>query len=344
MQPENTFVDLREWFSYFTKKWKLLVVSAFLGLAVGLAYAFLKPAIYVADYSFALEDEKGGSGMGAYAAIAGQFGIDLGGGGGGAFAGDNLLELMKSRKMVEETLLSEVNVEGKTTTLAQLYIDFNKFNEDWATADRFPAATPRSKLNLQQDSLLRVFYKELMEKNLYVDKINKKLSIITVRVSTKNELFSKFFAEHLVKNVSDFYIATKTEKSAQNLAILQHQTDSVKSELNSAISGVATSTDFNPNANLARQILRVPAQRRQVDVQANTAILTELVKNLELSKITLRKETPLIQVIDTPTLPLEKARPHKGKSAIFSSLFCLFVCVVYLTLARLFDFGKRGYA
>jgi hypothetical protein len=35
-----------------------------------------------------------------------------------------------------------------------------------------------------------------------------------------------------------------------------------------------------------------------VDVQANTAILTELVKQSELAKVTLRKETPLIQIID----------------------------------------------
>ena len=51
-------------------------------------------------------------------------------------------------------------------------------------------------------------------------------------------------------------------------------------------------------------VKRVPSVNRQVDVQANTAILTELVKNLELAKVDLRKETPLIQIIDTPILPL----------------------------------------
>jgi hypothetical protein len=44
-----------------------------------------------------------------------------------------------------------------------------------------------------------------------------------------------------------------------------------------------------------------------VDVQANTAILTEeLVKQTELAKVTLRKETPLIQIMNGPILPLTK--------------------------------------
>jgi uncharacterized protein involved in exopolysaccharide biosynthesis len=50
--------------------------------------------------------------------------------------------------------------------------------------------------------------------------------------------------------------------------------------------------------------LRVPSQKRQVDVQSSSAIYGEIVKNLELGKISLRQETPLIQVIDQPVLPL----------------------------------------
>ncbi len=53
-------------------------------------------------------------------------------------------------------------------------------------------------------------------------------------------------------------------------------------------------------------VRRAPSAKRQVDVQANKAILTELVKQTELAKVTLRKETPLIQIIDRPILPLMK--------------------------------------
>jgi hypothetical protein len=165
---------------------------------------------------------------------------------------------------------------------------------------------------------------------LSVAKIDKKLSILKITVNSENELFSKAFTEALVSMVSNFYVETKIKKSVENVAILQHQTDSIRNQLNLAISGVAQSNDAIPNLNSARQVLRSSGQQRQIDVQANTAILTELVKNLELSKLSLRKETPLIQVIDRPVLPLPLERFGKAKGILLGGLLSGFLLVIFL--------------
>src|SRR5690606_34377321 len=98
----------------------------------------------------------------------------------------------------------------------------------------------------------------------------------------------------------------------------------------------AAAIDANPNANPAMAMLRVPSQRRQVDVQASAAIYQEVVKNLELSKIALRKETPLIQVIDEPILPLKKEKLGKAKGLILGGIIAGFLTVMFLL-------GKRVY-
>jgi hypothetical protein len=85
--------------------------------------------------------------------------------------------------------------------------------------------------------------------------------------------------------------------------VLRRQANSIGRALNGAITGVAVANDNTFNLNPALNVRRAPSARRQVDVQANTAILTELVKQSELAKVTLRKDTPLIQVIDKPILP-----------------------------------------
>lgn len=77
-------------------------------------------------------------------------------------------------------------------------------------------------------------------------------------------------------------------------------------------------------------VRRAPSARRQVDVQANTAILTELVKQSELAKVTLRKETPLIQVIDRPILPLEKQYFGKLKGIVFGCFLLTFLTISFL--------------
>ena len=47
----------------------------------------------------------------------------------------------------------------------------------------------------------------------------------------------------LLKETSDFYIETKSKKSRLNVDILQHQADSIRAELNGAITGVAAASD-----------------------------------------------------------------------------------------------------
>jgi len=324
-------IKVISWKNYLITKWKIILFSGIFGALLGFGYALIKKPVYTAQLSFALEDEKASGGLGGALGLASQFGIDLGGTGGGAFSGDNLMELMKSRSMIEKTLLTAVSINGKQQTLAEVYIDFNQLRAKWTdepelTNIHFGINSNPMAFSLQQDSLLGIFYDKIIKDNLSVDKPDKKLSIISVSVVSKNQLFSKLFTEVLADQVSKFYIETKTRKSTQNINILQHQTDSVRRELNAAITGMASSVDDIPNANPGRSILRTPSQHRQVDAQANTAILTELVKNLEIAKVSLRKETPLIQIIDRPILPLKEKKVYKSISAFigFISFICIF--------------------
>ena len=76
--------------------------------------------------------------------------------------------------------------------------------------------------------------------------------------------------------------------------------------------------------------------KNEVDVQANTAILTKLVKQTELAKVTLRKETPLIQVIDRPILPLPKEKFGKVKGILLGGVLAGFLTVLGLIGRRIF--------
>jgi hypothetical protein len=340
MSLRELILIIREWNKYILSKWIVILVVGIIGGLIGLFYAISQKTIYNAELTFALEDASGGSvGLGGALGIASQFGVDLGGGSNGAFSGDNLIELMKSRSLIEKTLLSSVVVKGKRTTLAEVYIDFNDLRETWiGNSDlkgiKFSPDLDRSLFTLKHDSILGNIYRNIVAKNIAVERKDKKLSIISVFVKSTSEVFSKRFSEILVKEVSDFYVETKTKKSAENLSILQYQTDSVRGALNRAISGVANSMDANPNPNSARQILMAPSQRRTVDVEANRAILTELVKNLEMSKITLRKETPLIQIIDTPILPLQKEEFGKKIGVIIGGMIGGLIAVLFLIMKK----------
>jgi uncharacterized protein involved in exopolysaccharide biosynthesis len=331
----------REWFDYLLSQWKIIVLAGFIGAVLGVGYSLVKKPVYTATLSFALEDEKSGVGLSGALGLASSFGFDLGGSGGSIFTGSNLTELFKSRKMVEQTLLTPVVVGGKTISLAEMYIQNAKWREFWVKNSKlkniqFLPNPSRKYFTRIHDSIFGVIYNNLSKNSLSVGQKDKKIAIISIDVSSENELFSKCFCEALAKQVSQFYVATKTKKARFNMAILEKQTDSIRSELNSAITGVAVANDNTFNLNPALNVRRAPSVRRQVDVQANTAILTELVKQTELAKVTLRKETPLIQVIDQPIFPLPKERFGKAKGILMGGFLVGFLTVLGLIMKRIF--------
>ena len=309
--------------NYIKRKWPIVLFFSILGASIGLAYSYYKKPLYTATCTFVLAEEGKGGGLGQYSGLAALAGIDLGGGGGGIFQGDNILELYKSRLMIEKTLLTPVDIDGKKQLLIDRYIMFNKLFDKWkgkeGINDVVFSSTP-SNFNRKQDSIITDIVKTFNKNVLMVTKLDKKLSIIKVDVTNNDELFAKLFNIKLVETVNEFYTYTKTKKSVQNVQILQHQADSVKRVLGYSISSVASAIDAAPNANPAMVSLKVPSQKRQVDVQASSAIYSEIVKNLEVSKISLRQETPLIQVIDQPVLPLTVTKTGHIKGTLIGLL------------------------
>jgi uncharacterized protein involved in exopolysaccharide biosynthesis len=345
METQNDEITLKEllekakeWYSYLLSQWKIIVLAGVIGAAIGLAYSISKKPIYTATLSFALEDEKGG-GMSGALGLASSLGLDLGGSAGGMFTGSNLTELFKSRSMVEQTLMQPVLTGMDTISLAEMYIRTQKWREDWKKnpklkAIQFPPLTKRKYFTREHDSIMGKMYEDLSKTSLSVAQKDKKISIISIDVQSENEAFAKAFSETLAKQVSDFYVDTKSKKARMNMAILQHQTDSIRAELNGAITGVAVANDNTFMLNPALNVNRAPSAKRQVDVQANTAILTELVKQTELAKVTLRKETPLIQVIDRPVFPLPKERLSKAKGIFLGGITSLIVIIFFLFVKK----------
>jgi len=327
--------------NYLKSKWILILSLGILGSIIGVGYAIIEKPIYTATSTFVLDEGNKSGGLGQYAGIASMAGIDIGGSGeaSGIFQGDNIIELYKSRAMIEKTLLSPIIIKGKKQLLIERYVSFNNLDEKWKHKDHIGTISfygDPEKFNRTQDSIITNVVDDFNKRILNVEKPDKKLSIFKVDIATKDEIFSKEFNTKLVETVNNFYTYTKTKKSSQNLQVLQKQADSVKRVLNYSLGGVASAMDAAPNANPGLLVLRVPSQRKQVDVQASTAIYGEIVKNLELSKISLRQETPLIQVVDKPYYPLEVKKFGIIKGFFLGGFIFVFLTITFCLLKNLF--------
>jgi capsule polysaccharide export protein KpsE/RkpR len=329
LDSENSEISIKDifkfasrYYNFLLSKWLLISTFAMLGGFLGLAYAFWKKPVFTATTTFVLESGENSGSFGQYAGIASMIGLDLNTGG-GIFQGNNILELYRSRTMIERTLLSKVPYRSKKILLIDRYVEFNKLREEWAEKKHLKNVQfradwqqlPEWQMRLQ-DSLLQVIAGDINRKYLAVYKPDKN-SIIRVDVNAEDEFFAWAFNNMIVANVNDFYVQTKTKKSMSNVKILQAKTDSIRENMNREIYSAAAVADATPNLNPTRQLQRTaPMQRSQFSAETNRAILGELVKNLELSKMSLLRETPLIQVVDYPKFPLYKSVPGKITSFI----------------------------
>jgi hypothetical protein len=325
-----------DWFNFLLSKWKTIVLSGFIGLALGIGYSMISPKIYEAELTFALE-EKGGA-MNAYAGLASQFGLDISKGSeSGAFVGENIMELFKSRLIMEAALLEPALFNGEKDLLINRYLKFHKIDEklvaNEVTKDlKFIEGQPREEFSRAQDSLLHAVSKKLKKENLFVFKVDKKLNIISMIVKSADEQFAKLYCEVLAKNVRDLYIETKTKKARKNVDLLTFKADSVQQVLNAEMYGAAANMD--QNINLVRTELRVPYAKKQMNVELLTAVYAELLKNLELSKLSLQREEPIIQLIDRPIYPLNYSKPGKTKSGIIGGILFGFLSVLFFVVKR----------
>ena len=73
-----------------------------------------------------------------------------------------------------------------------------------------------------------------------------------------------------------------------------------------------------------------------VDVQINTAIFQELVKQLELAKVSHRNSTPLIQIIDRPTYPLENSKWKLLETLFYGSFLGLILSIILKMIHSLY--------
>ena len=333
-QKENSEISVAEVIEktnhlirYLRTKWLTILLISLAGGIVGVTYAWLKQPVYEAALSFSTFEEK--SSGGGLAGLAAQFGINVGSAG-DVFNGDNLLALIHSKRILTRSLLQIDTIDGKQTNLLNYYIEVSadKKKDDNTPPVSFPLQQPLSTYNRQQDSILNGICEDLLKSSIVTSRMDKKLELFQITCTTKNELFSRLLALQLIKQVSSFYIETKTKRSAQTVDVLQKRADSIRLAYNNALSGRATLADANINAALQGPVVSI--QKKQTDITVLVTAYTEIIKNLELAKFNLLQNTPLVQVIDEPVMPLKKIKASRLLTGIIAAFILGSLSITYL--------------
>lgn len=337
----------KEWWQYLKSQWWKIAIVGLIGGIIGFIYAWRQPITYTAKTTFVVEEGKSGtSSLGGLASLAGQFGVDVGGGagGGGLLSGDNILLYFKSPSLAREVLLTQYD-SSSNQSVADVYAEVYQLKKGWGKNDKigkvdFPPTRLNNNYSRLQDSLLQKMVEVIIKTQFTVGKTDKKAGFIDVSVTMQEEMLAKVYCERIVQLAADNYINIKTKRQKATVDILQARVDSIANLLRQkTISGATLQTasstmDINP---LYKTGTAVATETTVRDKTMLATIFASVTQNLEVAKFTLSQETPVIQIVDAPILPLNNGKMSRLKTAITFSIIGSMGIVLFFIIKRIYN-------
>ena len=305
----------------------ILIVS----ISAGASY--IKDAKYKSELTFVVEDKQQSSPLSSMTGLASQFGLDMFSNSNSTFSQKNIMELLKSRGVISKALMQTAYINNKHDLFIHHYLTIYNLKEDWNNDNQLKNLNFNDKLTVTHDSITALIWDNIIENDLFVNIKNDETDIIYLSFYCKNELFAKLFSESLIYEMSRMYISYQTKQSSNTIDFLQNRADSVFLELQDSEQEFARIKDIN------QRIIKASGRLKEFQIMRNVEVLNtmylELVKNLEISKMTLLNQTPIIQVIDKPILPLENTKMSIALVMMISFILTLIVSILYIVLRKL---------
>ncbi len=331
---KELILKAKDWMNYlWGYKWRI-IIAGILGGALGFTYVkyFTNPT-YTSTISFTLE-QKNSSG-GALGGLASSLGLgDIPtSSSSGMFGGENVLYLMKSNRIIHQSL-KEPQEDLNGDNLLNIYLKkhFEKGLKE-KQIKIFPKELDSVVFNREQDSLLLIITKNIRENQIQAERIDKKTTIINLDVNDVNEQWAYLFSKALVKNAIDLYLEIKIGKLLRAEEELTNKRDSIRGLLDGSITTLAYETDLNSHTPLMRY--KTNQVKKQIDVEVLKSMYANVIQNLEVTKIQRAQEEPIIEIIDEPILPLTVKKISYFKGVFIFGFLLIFITSLIIVSKKL---------
>ncbi len=328
---------------FLLKKWWLFLLVGFIAGIAGVLYAMSQKPQYESRLTFSLDAGSNEGGLSGAMNLAAQFGLGFGSGQ-SMFDGDNIIEIMKSRRIVESVLLSVDTFEGRPVTLINYYLEKTNLKNTFSKYPRlkelnYSVGVTRGSLNYLQDSILYNTYLNFSREHITASRPDKKLRLYELKVISPEEKFSKVFTDRLIEAAGRFYTEITSKKDKETLEILEQRVASLKGNVGASIDSRASNQDANVNPAFA--IAQTPLMKQQYNMQAYGEAYKELFKTLEMARYQYLKKIPLLQIIDHADYPMNRIKPGKLKTGITFSFFSVLIAVLIVMAINFFTYQIR---
>ena len=350
MSLKDVIKIVEDYVAEIKRYWKIIPLCIF-PIALFLLYqAYSTRLTYPARITFMVTEEKGQD-LGSIGGLLGSLGV---GGDQSESSLEKVLQLFRSRRIIEETFFQEVTIGGKKDRIANFLLQVYGMEEllkpyktlgvyskaEWineleelGTNFYFERAEIDS-FSRNERLMLKVLYTRLVGdatvgiEPLVGSTIDEKSGIMSISLATVSEEMTYAMLLKLYEQLSQYYIDKTIEKQQKIYEIAKFKTDSINTQLQIADQRLAEFEDGN------RNLVWVRGELERTKLNRKSRILEilygEAIKQLELSDFALRRKTPYVEIIDKPSLPISSEGKSKSKALLIGIVAGTFIALIFI--------------
>jgi len=254
-----------------------------------------------------------------------------------------IIYVLGSRRIIENMLLTSAYFQDKDDLMINHYARILGLDTVWKEDPMLKNYIFKKKPDPQfvdfQDSLLGRFVSTIASHETF--DIDMKSWKMTMSYKNEDEHFAKVLVIEQIASLCYFYIIRKKVKCVEAVNFLQQKKDSLAEAMRGATMALANWKDSN------RRLITAAGDAEEARFKQTISILvssfSESSRQLEMAKLTLLDESPIVQTIDTPKYPLPRAVSSNWK--LIASIVSLagFILITLITVGQklLSDYLKK---
>lgn len=312
------------------------------GLAVGIVIAFSIPKEYLSFTQIAPESKNQNNVMNSLGGLASMVGVNV-----GSTVNEGITEAIYPDIMSSSPFLSEfedivVDYNDKPITVYQ-YLTENQKASWWRYILSFPhmigswfsTTTPQDS-NAAKDvfrpTAVQEIYENQLKSRMGVTS-DKKTGLIAISVKMQDPEIAAVIADSAVMKLKRYMIGYYTSKSRMDLESNKQLLKEARMKYYELDSLYAAVQDRNQS--LTSKSAQAKVQRIEDEKDIAFAVYQQLASQVEMNKIKLQEDTPILTVIEPARVPLRASSPHKKIIVLSLTILGVFIFSAAIVIKQL---------
>jgi len=295
----------------------VLLRAIAVGALLGVGIALLQRPLFTSSFSFLPQANQDASRAAGLASLAGQFGINI-----GAFGGNQDPPQLYADLVTTRGVLAPIAVDSFTPAPKEPAVALPRFLKIGGNDSA-----------LVLDKTLRVLRRDVISTTVAL----RTTGMITVNVRTRSPYVSLAIAQRLLTGLNAFNLVTRQSQARAERKFAEGRYAQAESELRTAENTLQSFLTSNRQYQNSPQ-LSFEKDRLQRDVTLRQQVVTTLAQQLEDARIREVRDTPVISVIEAPTLA---AKPDSRGRILIVALGMMGGFAIGVLLVLLLDSWRR---